>query len=299
MAILIDQKSLVLVQGITGKEGSRAAREMREYGTNVVGGVAPGKGGQETEDGFKVYETVRDACAAHAGIGATLIVVPGKFVGSAVDEAIEARIPLINILSENVPLIDVARMIARATEADVRIVGPSSVGIISPGKAKIGSIGSGGTAERVFSSGPVGVISKSGGMTSELSRILTGEGIGQSTAVGIGGDLLIGSDFVDIALLFERDLETRALVVFGEVGGTYEERLATAIADGRISKPVIALIAGVFAETLPSETALGHAGAIIEGGRGGASAKIAALRAAGALIAETPEDIPKLLRTVL
>lgn len=282
-----------------GKEGTRAAREMAAYGTNVLAGVAPGKGGQQTEEGLPIYESVIDACAAHPEITASLIVVPGQFVGSAVTDALDAGIRLVNILSEQVPLIDVARIIEHAREKGARIVGPSSVGIMSPGKAKIGSIGSGGTAERVFTPGPVGVISKSGGMTAELSRILTTAGIGQSTAVGIGGDPLIGSDFLDIALLFEGDLETKALVIFGEVGGVYEEQLAEAIADCRITKPVIALIAGVFAETLPSETPLGHAGAIIQGNRGSASSKIAALKAAGAQIAQTPEDIPVFLKNVL
>ncbi len=299
MSILIDTDTEVLVQGITGKEGSRAAAAMLEYGTKVVAGVAPGKGGRMIASGQPVYESVREAHAAHPRIEATLIVVPGSFVRSAVEEAIDSGIGLINILSEQVPLYDVAYIIARAREAGVRIVGPSSVGIISPGKAKIGSIGSGGTAHRVFTPGPVGVISKSGGMTAEISRILSEQGIGQTTAVGIGGDPLIGSDFLDIALLFERDLETRALVIFGEVGGVYEERLAGALASGTLTKPVVALIAGVFAETLPGETPLGHAGAIIEGGRGAASAKISMLQAAGALIARTPEDIPVLLKTVL
>ncbi len=298
MAILINERTVAVVQGITGKEASRAAREMVLYGTRVVAGVVPGKGGQITEDGVPVYETVLEACARHPEINASLVAIPGIVVGGAVEEALSAGIPLINILSERVPIADVARIIALARERNSCIVGPSSVGIISPGKGKIGSIGSGGTA-RVFSPGPVGLISKSGGMCAELSRVLTGAGIGQSTVIGIGGDPLIGSDFVDSALLFERDPETKALVIFGEVGGTYEEQLASRIKDGSITKPIVALIAGVFAETLPGETELGHAGALIEGGRGKASVKITVLREAGVWIVSLPEEIPPLLATLL
>ncbi|MFZ3043640.1 MAG: succinate--CoA ligase subunit alpha [Minisyncoccia bacterium] len=299
MSILIDKNTTALVQGITGKEGSRAAQGMLQYGTQVVAGVTPGKGGMKTEEGVPVYESVQEALQAHPEINASLIAIPGKFVRAAAEESIAARIPLINILSERIPIADVAYILVLAKKAGVTIVGPSSVGILSPGKGKIGSIGSGGLAEKIFASGPVGVISKSGGMTAEISRILTDAGIGQSTAIGIGGDPLIGLDFLDAALLFESDPETRALVIFGEVGGVYEERLAEALAAGTITKPVVALIAGAFAEHLPFDTQLGHAGAIIEGGRGSASVKIQKLTAAGAHLAETPEDIVGILKKLL
>ncbi len=298
MSILINEKTRVLVQGITGKEGARAAKEMASYGTRVCAGITPGKGGQTTPEGVPIFNTVAEAMCQFPEINTALIAVPGKFVGAAAEESINAQIPLINILSEKVPVLHVARVIALARKNSITVVGPSSVGIISPGKGKVGSIGSSGLAEKIFASGPVGVISKSGGMTAEISRILTEGGFGQSTAIGIGGDPLIGSDFCDIARLFEGDPETKFIVIFGEIGGTYEEQLAEAIATNKITKPVIALIAGIFAETLPLGTTLGHAGAIVESGKGKASAKIAALKNAGAYIAETPEEIVDILKQI-
>ncbi|MBI1984862.1 MAG: succinate--CoA ligase subunit alpha, partial [Candidatus Wildermuthbacteria bacterium] len=261
MAILIDENTKALIQGITGKEGSRACREMVAYGTKVLAGVTPGKGGMKTEEGVPVFNSVKEALSQFPEINAALAVVPAKFVFGAVKEAIEADIPLINVITEKVPVADVSQMIQLAREKNVALVGPSSVGIISPGKAKIGSIGSSEAINTIFTPGSVGVISKSGGMTAEISRILSEAGLGQSTVVGIGGDLLIGSDFYDIALEFEHDGQTKAVVIFGEVGGTYEEKLAEAVLQGKITKPVIALIAGRFAETLPQDTVLGHAGA--------------------------------------
>ena len=299
MSILINEHTRVLVQGITGKEGGRAAKEMASYGTVVCAGVTPGKGGTITEEGVPIFESVAEAMKAFPEINTALIVIPGKFVGVATEESLNAGIPLVNILSERVPMRDVAHMIAVARAKGATIIGPSSVGVITPGKVKLGSIGSGGLAARVFAPGNVGVISKSGGMTSEISRILTEAGIGQSTALGIGGDPLIGADFLDIALLFEKDQETNAIVIFGEVGGIYENQLAQAIKDKKVGKPVVALIAGVFAETLPSGTLLGHAGAIVEGERNKASVKIKELRAAGAYVAETPEEIVVILRKLV
>jgi succinyl-CoA synthetase alpha subunit len=296
MSILVDKNTKVIVQGATGKEGARALREMLAYGTCVLAGVTPGKGGEVTPEGIPIFNSVIEALTKFPEINTALIAVPGKFVGAAGEESIAAGIPLINILSERVPVLHVARLIALGRKHGVLIVGPSSVGILSPGKAKIGSIGSAGLAQKIFTPGNVGVISKSGGMTAEISRMLTEEGFGQSTVIGIGGDPLIGSDFRDIALLFERDPDTKVIVVFGEVGGTYEEQLASAIKSGEITKPVIALIAGVFAESLPWGTALGHAGAIIEGDQGKASTKIMVLKAAGAHMATTPEDIVGILR---
>lgn len=300
MSILVDENTKVLAQGITGKEGSRATREMIAYGTKILAGVTPGKGGQVTEDGIPVFNTVKEALSQFPEVNTSLVVVPAPFVLSAVTEAIEAGIPLINVLTEKVPVAHVANMIAFARSRGVRLVGPSSVGIISPAKrVKIGSIGSADLADKIFTPGNTGVVSKSGGMTAELSRVLTEAGMGQSTALGIGGDLLIGYDFLDAALDFEKDEETKTIVMFGEVGGTYEERLASAIKAGRITKPVVALIAGQFSEQLPQDTVLGHAGAIVSKGRGSAASKIKALQEAGAHIANTPEDIPALLRAIL
>jgi succinyl-CoA synthetase alpha subunit len=271
---------------------------MKAYGTRVVAGVTPGKGGQEVE-GVSVYNSVALALKSHPEVSATLVAVPAPFVLDAALEAIFNKIPLVNILTDKVPVAHVAEMVQKASLYGVRVVGPSSIGIISPGKAKLGSIGSGDVAHRVFMKGSIGVISKSGGMTAEVSRILTDAGLGQSTAVGIGGDLLLGSDFLDLAREFEKDKETKVLVIFGEVGGVFEERLAGAMKEGTIRKPVVALIAGQFSQNLPQDTVLGHAGAIVSRGRGSAASKIRALQAAGALIAPTPEHIPELVKKVL
>ncbi len=272
---------------------------MLSYGTQVVAGVTPGKGGTKTEEGIPVYNSVKDAKEAFPSSDISLVAVPSAFVLDAVLEAMWNGIKLIDILTEKIPVAQIAKMIRFAKLFNARIIGPSSVGIISPGKAKVGSIGSSEMVNSIFTPGPIGLISKSGGMTAELSRILSEAGLGQSTVVGIGGDMIAGSDFVDIALDFEKDEETKAVVIFGEVGGTYEEQLAEAIKNGKITKPVVALIAGQFSEHLPPETMLGHAGAIVSKGRGSARSKIAALEQAGALVASTPEDIPSLLKGVL
>jgi len=225
--------------------------------------------------------------------------VPAQHTLAAAYEAIDTRIPLINILTEGVPVLSVASLVERAKMNNVRIVGPSSIGIISPGKGKVGSIGSAGLDRAIFSPGPVGVISKSGGMTAEISRILTDAELGQSSVVGIGGDMIIGSSFLSIAQEFEKDSDTKAIVIFGEIGGIYEEQLADAMHRGDITKPVIALIAGRFSDGLLNGTVLGHAVAIVNKGNGSASSKIQILTKAGALIARTPEDIPVLLQQVL
>ena len=297
MAILINKNTKVLVQGITGKEGMRATKEMRLYGTRVLAGVTPGKGGEIVE-GIPVFNSVAEALQKFPEINTSLITVPAPFVLDAALEAMNSKIPLINILSEKVPVQDVATIISFARQNNIQIIGPSSVGIISPGQGKIGSIGGAELIDKIFSAGNVGIISKSGGMTAEISNTLTAAGIGQSTVVGLGGDVLIGSDFLDIALQFEKDQDTKIIVIFGEVGGTYEEKLADAIKNKLITKPVIALIAGQFAENLPQDTVLGHAGAIVNKGQGTANGKIKALKQAGALIAQTVEDIPRIIREI-
>jgi succinyl-CoA synthetase alpha subunit len=272
---------------------------MKAYGAKVVAGVTPGKGGQATEEGLPVFNTVREALERFPQINTSLVAVPPAFAADAAMEAMWNNIPLVDILTEKMPVAKVAQMLQYARVKGARVVGPSSVGIMSPGKTKVGSIGSSELVHKIFSPGPVGLLSKSGGMTAELSRILTEQGLGQSTIVGIGGDVLIGSDFLDLALEFEKDPDTKVIVIFGEVGGTNEERLAEGIKEGKVRKPVVALIAGQFSEKLPQDTILGHAGAIVSKGKGSASGKIAALRDAGALIASTPEDIPGLVQKVL
>lgn len=298
MAILITKKTKVLVQGITGKEGARATKEMLAYGTQVLSGVTPGKGGQVIE-GVPVFNSVAEAIKKFPEINTALVTVPAPFALDAVLESIHARIPLINVLTEKVPVRDVATMMSFARQHKTQIIGPSSVGILSPKVGKVGVIGGADLIHKIFTPGPVGVISKSGGMTAEISYTLTKAGLGQSTVVGIGGDVLIGADFVDIALQFEKDPETKVLLIFGEVGGTYEEQLACAMTDGRIKKPVVALIAGKFAENLPQDTVLGHAGAIVSRGRGSASGKMKSLREAGALVAEVVDELPVLVKEAL
>lgn len=294
MAILVTQQTKVLVQGITGKEGSKVTLQMKNYGTYVYAGVTPGKEGQEVY-GVPVYNTVAQALENHPGINTSLISVPNFAVFGAIKEAIEAKIPLINIFTEHVPIADTAKAIALASKFGVRIVGPSSMGIISPGIGKVGQIG-GDDPRGVFSKGSVGVISKSGGMASETAWILTKNGIGQSTVVGIGGDILVGSSFADLMQDFEKDEQTKAVIIFGEIGGTYEEEAAEMIKSGEFTKKVVAFISGLFAESLPQGTKLGHAGAIVYGEKGSYKSKIESLKNAGVQIAKTPDEIPNLLK---
>lgn len=297
MSILVSKNTRVLVQGITGKEGARAASEMRSYGTKVLAGVTPGKGGQKV-DGVPVFDTVAEAMRKHPEINTSLVVVPGGFVKDAVMESVAAGIKLVNVLSEHVPVADVAMMIAYARARGSLIVGPSSVGIISPKEGKLGSVGSGGV-DRVFQPGPVGVISKSGGMTAEISSILTQAGIGQTTAMGIGGDVLIGATFTDIMELFQKDPKTKAVVIFGEVGGSYEEEAAQMVIDKKFTKPLIAVIAGKFSRDLPQGTTLGHAGAIVSEGKGSWDSKMRILKKAGAYLPETLEDLAETVKKAL
>lgn len=297
MGILVDRSTRVLVQGMTGAEGARATAEMLRYGTRVLAGVRPGKAGERVHE-IPVYNTVSDAIAQHPDVNASLIVVPPSAALTAAAEAIAAGIPLIVILTEHVPTNTTARIIANGRAAGVRIVGPSSVGVLSPRQGKIGAIGSSNIAD-VFRLGRIGVISKSGGMTAEIAVTLGRGGFGISTAVGIGGDVLIGSDFVDILRCFADDTETDAVVCFGEVGGCYEELAAEYIASGAFSKPVVAIIAGKFTDTLPIGTTLGHAGAIVAKGRGSYASKVQAFRDAGVSIADRLEEIPVLLRKAL
>lgn len=316
MSILVTDKTKVLVQGITGKEGAKVTLQMKNYGTKVLAGVTPGKGGQEIH-GVPVYNSIKEAMENHIGINTSFVSVPGFAVLGAVTEAIDAGIELINILTEHVPIQDTAKIIAMARSrhpelvsgsstqrmlkqvqhdrGGTRIVGSSSIGIISPGIGKVGSIG-GEDPRSVFRKGNVGVISKSGGMASEVSWILTKSGMGQSTVVGIGGDVLEGSTFADLLLEFEKDPQTESVVLFGEIGGTYEEDAAALIKSGKFTKKVVAFVSGLFAETLPSGTKLGHAGAIVYGDKGSYKSKIKALKEAGVIIAKTPDEIPELLR---
>jgi succinyl-CoA synthetase alpha subunit len=296
MAILVDRNTRVLIQGITGRSGTQVCQILQSYNTKVVAGVRPGKGGEEVL-GVPVYNTVVEAKVNHPEINTSLIYVPPGFVQDAAFEAIEAKIPLIHIFTERVPIHDSAKIFALSKKNNVRVVGPASIGIISPGVAKIGSIG--GFENHGFKRGEIGVVSKSGGMCSEIASLLTRAGFGQSTVVGIGGDMIACTNFVDTLELFEKDRKTESIVLFGEVGGTYEEEAAEYIKSGKFTKPVVAYIAGRFVEKLPQGTPLGHAGAMIEQGRGTWESKVKSLKKAGVKIAEKLEDIPKLLEKVL
>lgn len=293
MAILVDKNTGVLIQGITGRAGTQVCEMLQKYNTKVVAGVRPGKGGEDVL-GVPVYNTVSEAKEKHPDINTSMIYVPPGFVLDAAFEAIEAKIPLIHIFTERVPIHDTARIFAKAKEAEVRVVGPSSIGIISPGKAKIGSVG--GLENRGFIPGSIGVVSKSGGMISEIVNILSRAALGQSTVVGIGGDVIACLNFVEVLELFEQDRETKAVVLFGEVGGTYEEEAADYIKKGKFTKPVAAYIAGRFISNLVEGESLGHAGAMIEKGRGTWESKVSAFKKAGVKIAKKLEDIPNLLR---
>lgn len=296
MSILLDSTSRVLVQGITGREAALHVRYMREYGTCVVAGVSPGKGGDEFA-GIPVYDSVRSALKEHA-VDVSVLFVPSRFVRDAGLEAVEAGVPLVVILAEGVPHHDAAEILARAREVGVRVLGPNSQGMISPGKAKVGGPG-GDRPDLMFRPGPVGLISRSGGMGAEVSMALTKAGIGQSTYVAIGGDLLIGTEFTDLLPLFEADPETRVVFLFGEPGTGREEAAARMIRRGGFGKPIVAFIAGEFLENLPRGLHFGHTGALIEGDLGRPSRKKAVLREAAVRVADHLDEIVPLVKEAL
>ena len=286
MSILVGNETRVLVQGITGREGSFHTRQMLEYGTRVVAGVTPGKDGQRVE-GVPVFDTVGEAVRA-TGANVSAIYVPPRFAPDALYEAADAGIPLLVCITEGIPVLDMIRVCRYLEIKGVRLIGPNSPGLISPGKAKVGIM-----PGHIHKPGPIGVISRSGTLTYEVVWALTSRGLGQSTCIGLGGDPVIGSSFTDILSLLQEDSETEAIVLIGEIGGEDEERAAAYIR-ARISKPVVAFIAGL---TAPPEKRMGHAGAIISGGQGSAQEKIAALKEASVHIAAHPEEIPDLLKS--
>jgi succinyl-CoA synthetase alpha subunit len=286
MSILVNRNTRLLVQGITGREGTFHARQMIEYGTQVVAGVTPGKGGQWAVDGkVPVFDTVREAVEA-TDANASIIYVPAPFAPDAMLEAADAGIALVVCISEGVPTQDMIRVRAFLAQKRTRLIGPNCPGVITPGEAKVGIM-----PGQIHMAGPVGVVSRSGTLTYEVVYALTLQGTGQSTCVGIGGDSVNGSNFVDILELFEQDPMTEQVVLIGEIGGNDEERAAEFIA-AKMSKPVTAFIAG---RTAPPGKRMGHAGAIIEGGSGLAADKVAALDAVGVRVAEHPEQIPDLV----
>lgn len=296
MSILIDKNTRVLVQGITGREGTARTRLMREYGTQVVAGVTPGRGGEKMDD-IHVYDTVREAWENSGQIDASVIFVPAPFVREAALEAIETGVKLLLIVPDRVPVWDVMEIVAAAKQNGAMFIGPNTLGVISPGKAVLGMIGGrASTAKSWFFQGPVGIMSRSGGITSSMGYYLGQAGIGATTMAHVGGDVIVGLTFPKLAKLFEKDDETKALVLFGEIGGSQEEQLADAILAGEVTKPVIAFIGGKAAR---SGTRFSHAGAIVEGNRGTHAGKVEKLRSAGAYVVEAFGDIPEVTRQVL
>lgn len=297
MAILINQNTRIVVQGITGREASMVVSHTLAYGTKIYAGTTPGKGGQFIQ-GVPVYDTVAEAVQKHK-VNASLVVVPPAFVLDAVQESIHQGIKLIVVTTENIPQQDALKMLHVARKAGVTIIGPNTVGMINPkDKIKMGSIG-GDRPERCFVPGSVGVISRSGGMTTETSWMVKRAGFGVTTSIGIGGDSLIGTNIKDLLALFEQDEETEAVVTFSEPGTSFEEDAADFINKGGFTKPLISFVAGKFTENLPDGTVFGHAGAMISGNVGRPSLKMKALSEAGAHVVEQYDDIIDVLKSVL
>ncbi len=284
MSILIDKSTKLVVQGISGREGEFHTKQMLEYGTQVVAGTRPGRGGEKIL-GVPIYDTVADAVAATRA-NTSVIYVPGRGAADAVLEASDAGIALVVCISENIPVLDMIRVTRKLAENNTTLIGPNCPGLISPGKSKVGII-----PGNICIPGPVGLVSRSGTLTYEVIHALTQRGVGQSTCVGIGGDPVHGLGFIECLELYERDSETRAVVLIGEIGGTDEEKAAEYIKT-KMTKPVVAFVAG---QTAPPGKRMGHAGAIIEGGTGTAAEKIAAFKSAGVPVARHPTEAAELV----
>jgi succinyl-CoA synthetase alpha subunit len=288
LSVLVDKNTRLIVQGITGKEGTFHMLQMRDYGTNVVGGVTPGKGGT-THEGVAVFNTVADA-VRETGANASVIYVPPAFAADAIMEAGDAGLPLVVCITEGIPVADMVKVKEYLRDRNTRVIGPNCPGVISPGKCKIGIM-----PGHIHKEGRIGVISRSGTLTYEAVGQLTALGLGQSTAIGIGGDPIVGTSHTDALKLFQADDETDAIVMIGEIGGTAEED-AAAYAKEHVTKPIVAFIAG---QTAPPGRRMGHAGAIISGGKGTAAEKMKALTEAGIRVVQSPADIGQAIVDVL
>ena len=284
MSIFVNDRTRLLVQGITGRDGSFHTRQMVAYGTRVVAGVTPGKGGSEFE-GIPIYDTVVEAVES-SGANTSIIYVPPAFAADAIYEAVSAGIELLVCITEGIPVLDMTKIYRFVKENGSRLIGPNCPGVISPGKSKVGIL-----PGHIFRPGSVGVVSRSGTLTYEIVFQLTSAGLGQSTCVGIGGDAIIGTDFIDCLERFEADEETRAVVLIGEIGGNDEQRAAEFI-EKSMEKPVVAFVTG---QTAPPGRRMGHAGAIIQGSGGTAREKIEAFEKAGVQVAQVPAEISRLL----
>ena len=288
MSVLVDKSTRLVVQGLTGKEGTFHTKQMVEYGTNVVGGVTPGKGGT-THENIPVFNTVADA-VREAGVNASVIYVPPPFAADAIMEAADAGIPVVVCITEGIPTLDMVRVREYLSDKPTRLIGPNCPGIISPGRCKIGIM-----PGHIHKEGSIGVVSRSGTLTYEAVGQLTAFGLGQTSAIGIGGDPIVGTTHVDALRLFQADDETEGIVMIGEIGGSAEEE-AAAFAKEYVTKPIVAFIAG---QTAPPGRRMGHAGAIIAGGKGTAAEKMKALEEAGIHVVKSPADIGQAMKAAL